>query len=204
MGFGSTSKKAIEMENKKPRKQRKVTVKHAEKVAETSDWYWLMMPPLEEEVETLPNGALHIPIERLRPLLFDRLQASVTNYKFQTYKDTYSNFGACGSLELTVTIDGKQRTVTGAYNMMITDAPNGFWNGTLKSECVKNAASELGKRLGRGLNTAQPKVETVAPKTEKPKPDADSKIMKQFNTAKEKGDKATMVLLSNIYTIKQS
>lgn len=173
------------------------------KVVVLTDKEWLNTEPLETEVALSPVGGRHIPIDKLRPLL-DRLNACVTNYKSSSYRDnSTAGIVAYGSLELTVTIDGLDRTVTGAYNLFVSDSIGGFWNGTLKSECVKNAASELGKRLGRDLNKDLPETfsEPKLPKIPH-KPIADEKIMIQFLSAKEKGDEKAMTLLSNIYTIK--
>ena len=169
----------------------------------STDSEWLNSEPLTSEVELSPYGGRHIPIDKLRPIL-DKLNWSTTNYKPTLYTDGYANKSACGSIELTVTVDGVQRTVTGAYNLLLSEAPNGFWNGTLKSECIKNAAKDLGKRFGRDLNDDLPKeqlVKEVAVKnTLKAKPD--SKIMKQFLSAVEKGDEAAITTLTNIYEIK--
>jgi hypothetical protein len=168
-----------------------------------TDNEWLSSNPPQSEIELTPSGGYHIPIEKLRPLL-DRINGTTRNYRTTFYKDGYSTICVCGSIELTVLIDGKERTVTGAYNLNITDAPNGFWNGTLKSECTKNAAYELGKRLGRDLNKDAPKPEPTpdAPPKEKGKPQPDSKIMEQFRKAVERGDQAAITTLTNIYEIK--
>jgi hypothetical protein len=167
-----------------------------------TDTEWLNSEPLTSEVELSPYGGRHIPIDKLKPIL-DKLNWGTANYKTTLYTDGYANKSACGSIELTVIVDGVVRTVTGAYNLLLSEAPNGFWNGTLKSECIKNAAKDLGKRFGRDLNDDLPKeqlVKEVAVKnTLKAKPD--SKIMKQFLTALEKGDEATIITLKNIYEI---
>ena len=169
-----------------------------------NDRAWLDTEPLKSEIEISPYGGYHIPIEKLRPLL-DRLFPSVTDYHVAFYKDEHNRTCVSASLELTVGVDGMKRICVGAYNMVLKDAPNPFWNATLKSECLKNAAAELGKRLGRGLNINSTKediqmTKVNAPKPVKPKPD--SKIMQQFLKAVEKGDKATITTLSNIYEIK--
>ncbi len=169
------------------------------------DLIWLNSEPDESEIEDSPYGGKHIPIDKIRVLL-DRLNGCVTKYQLSYYKNGRGDLSAAASLELTVTIDGKERTVTGAYNLTLHEAPNGFWNGTLKSECVKNAASELGKRLGRDLNKDMPKQEPInyqeIAKKINGKPKPDSKVMQQFLKAVEKGDKAAQITLANIYDIK--
>jgi hypothetical protein len=165
-----------------------------------TDKQWLETTPLESEVEKNAIGRLHIPIEKLRPLL-DRLNVQTKNYQWHVYRDERGDFCAGGSMELTATIDGRDRTVVGAYNLTLAYAINGFWNGTLKSECVKNAAAELGARLGRGLNKDLPE-ENIIPAIQvngrlKPKPD--EKILQQYNDAKILGDKDSMEMLENIF-----
>ena len=171
-----------------------------------NDKEWLETSPEESEIEVAPTGGKHIPIDKLRPLL-DRLNACTNNYHTSILKDGYSNYIAYGSIELTVTIDDKQRTVTGAYNLLLGNAPNGFWNGTLKSECVKNAAIELGKRFGRELNKdapqpiQQPSITNEVKDKLKSKPD--SRIMKQYLDAIERNDQAAITTLTNIYDIQK-
>ena len=161
---------------------------------------WLQMPPIESEIELSKYGGYHIPIEKLRPLL-DRLNASTRNFTVSMYKDG-NIVCAYGSLELTVTIDGEQRTVVGAYNLPILDAPNGYWNGTLKSDCIKNAALELGARFGRDLNKGIIK-EPVVREARTTKLMPDTKIMQQYQDAINKGDEAAMKMMENIYQIEK-
>ena len=79
--------------------------------------------------------------------------------------------------------------------------PNQHWNATAKSECIKNAASDFGRKFGRGLNAAGIPVIQTQEKTEK-KIKPDSKIMKHFKEAVDSGDEATVIMLSNLYEIK--
>lgn len=173
----------------------------------TPDADWLNQEPDLSEIELTQYGGYHIPIDKLRPLL-DRLNGSVRNYHCSMQRSGYNELHAYGSLELTVLIDGKERTVTGAYNFNIADAPNGFWNGTLKSECVKNAAIELGKRFGRELNKDVPPPTTEQNQaatqtvTKRLKAQPDDKIMKQYQAAVDRGDEAAIATLNNIYEIK--
>ena len=81
--------------------------------------------------------------------------------------------------------------------------PNTHFLATVKSECIKNAASDIGNYFGRGLNDNLP-LSGAAKNEEKPKVKPDSKIMKQFLQAVEKGDTATITMLSNIYDIKNN
>lgn len=173
------------------------------KIKQQSDKEWLQSEPEQSEVEISPMGGYHIPIDKLRPLL-DRLNATVSNYRCAMYK-SYADTGMYGSLELTVVIDGKERTVTGAYNLIPNDLSHPFWNGTLKSECVKNAAIELGKRFGRELNIHTPKQEPTQVGnmvSERLKAQPDDKIMQQYKSAVERGDEAAISTLRNIYEIK--
>ena len=46
-----------------------------------------------------------------------------------------------------------RRTFIGACNFPVKAIhPNSHFLATAKSECIKNAMSDIGKRLGRGLN----------------------------------------------------
>jgi hypothetical protein len=169
-----------------------------------SDRTWLELSPIESEVEKNAIGRLHIPIEKLRPLL-DRLMGSTKNFYAQLYKDNYGSLCAFGVIELSVWIDGRERHVVGAYNLNIAESINGFWNGTLKSECTKNAAAELGARLGRGLNKENDipienaTVITQVKKIMKARPD--SRVMQQYLAAIERGDQEAITTLKNIYEI---
>lgn len=164
-----------------------------------SDDEWLAQQPNEDEVLPSPFGGRHIPIGKLRPLL-DVLNGQTKNYQTGVY---LNGIIAYGSLELTVTIDGVDRTVTGSSNLVMSEAINNRWNATLKTECVKNAAAELGTRLGRGLNDGiiSEDIQVVKPKL-KAKPDA--KIMQQYLKAVEIGDTETITTLTDIYEIKNN
>lgn len=166
-----------------------------------TDLEWLSEQPLDTEVELSPFGGRHIPIGKLRPLL-DVLNGQTQNYQTGVY---LNGTMAYGSLELTVTIDGVDRTVTGSSNLVMSEAINNRWNATLKTECVKNAAAELGTRLGRGLNDDLIKedLQPIQPKERlKVKPDA--KVMQQYLKAVEIGDTETITTLTDIYEIKNN
>jgi hypothetical protein len=164
-----------------------------------SDIEWLAEQPLDSEIEASPFGGKHLPIGKLRPLL-DVLNGQTKNYKTGIYSNGTM---AYGSLELTVTIDGVDRTVTGSSNLVMSEAINNRWNATLKTECVKNAAAELGTRFGRGLNDGLISEDIQVPKPKlKPKPDA--KIMQQYLKAVEIGDTETITTLTDIYEIKNN
>ncbi len=153
-------------------------------------------------------GALHIPIEQLENQL-DSFNWSTKNYQWQLFKDGYANHSVAASIELVINYkkDGEttSRTFVGACNFSVQSL-NGItdWNATAKSLCIKNAASDIGKWFGRGINKeilpdrSEIKKDTVSVVKKKP----DSKIMKQFMSAIEKGDEATITMLSNIYEIK--
>lgn len=162
------------------------------------DKSWLNQAPEPSEIENNQYGGYFIPIEKLRPLL-DRLNASTRNFTVSMYKDG-NIVCAYGSLELTVTIDGEQRTVVGAYNLPILDAPNGYWNGTLKSDCIKNAALELGARFGRDLNKGIIQ-EPVVRESRTVKLMPDTKIMQKYQDALNRGDEAAIAMIKNIYQI---
>lgn len=122
---------------------------------------WLTQEP-DVDVATLIEGGRYIPIETAENLLdlFDSW--STQNFNYYLYKgEGYGNLGVAASLELVVEYMGKgnpvRRTLIGACNFtMKSIAPNTHFMATAKSECVKNAMSDLGKRFGRGLNANMP------------------------------------------------
>lgn len=151
-------------------------------------------------------GGKHIPIEHLENIL-DQFNWSTQNYQWNLYKDGHASLGVGASIELVLnfrTDEGEiiKRTFVGACNFLLQSIlPIPDWNATAKSMCIKNAATDAGKYLGRGING-----ETVVDRSER-KPQAvkkkpDSKIMQQFLAAVEANDEATITLLSNIYDIK--
>lgn len=155
------------------------------------------------------HGGLHIPIEPLENAL-DTFHWGTQNYQWNLFKDGYASLGVAASIELVLnfqTDEGEtiRRTFVGACNFLLQSiAPITDWNATAKSMCIKNAASDAGKWLGRGINSEV--LPDRSAKTEngkvivKKKPD--SKIMQQFLKAVTNGDEATITMLSNIYDIK--
>ncbi|MES2285924.1 MAG: hypothetical protein V4547_09575 [Bacteroidota bacterium] len=150
--------------------------------------------------------AAFIPILELEYML-DPLDWSTRNFQYQVFKDGYANLCVAASLELEINYTAAneaniKRTFVGACSFSLKSIePNTHFLATAKSECIKNAASDIAKYFGRGLNN------DIVPsngKQEKPvvKAKPDSKIMKQFLAAVEAGDEATITLLTNIYDIK--
>ena len=150
--------------------------------------------------------ASFIPILELEYML-DPLKWSTRNFQYQIFKDGYANLCVAASLELTISYieseaELKFRTFVGACNFSFKSIePNTHFLATAKSECIKNAASDIAKYFGRGLNND---IVPTGEKQEKPvvKSKPDVKIMKQFATAVAAGDEATITLLTNIYDIK--
>lgn len=164
----------------------------------------------ESPIETAENsqGGRFIPIEILENCL-DNFRSATKNYTSNLYKDGYANLCVYASIELELNIiadDGTEykRTFVGACNFPLQSiAPIPDWNATAKSMCIKNAASDAGKYLGRGLNAdviPDRSERVIQRQSVKKKPD--SKILQQFADAIKKGDKATETMLSNIYDIK--
>lgn len=163
--------------------------------------------PAKELLATLDNGESHyIPINTLEGML-DILYWNTSKFQYQIFKDGYANLCVAASLELDITHENHKgeiikRTFVGACNFsLLSIEPNTHFLATAKSECIKNAASDINKYYGRGLNEAPPpSTKKIEKKAVKSKPD--SKIMKQFMEAVEKKDEATQTMLSNIYDIK--
>lgn len=109
----------------------------------------------ESDISTLSEGAKYIKIERIEELLdefFDNW--STQNFHFVLHKgEGYGNLGISASIELVVEWSDQKRVFVGACNFPTKAIfPNSHWLATAKSECVKNAASDIGRRFGRGLN----------------------------------------------------
>ena len=153
-----------------------------------------------------PDGSRYIPIQTLE-ILLDEYKWSTKNFHYQVFKNGYSDICIAASLELEInytSTDGAllSRTFVGACSFSIKSIePNTHFLATAKSECVKNAASDIGVYFGRGLNSDIVPVQTPQEKkVVKSKPDI--KILKQFEEAVKKGDEATITMLTNIYDIK--
>mgnify|MGYP001596767848 CR=1 FL=1 len=154
-------------------------------------------------------GAFHIPIEQLENQL-DAFHYGTQNYQWNLFKDGYASLHVAASIELVLNVETKEgetikRTFVGACNFPLTSlGPIQDWNATAKSMCIKNAASDAGKWLGRGINAelipdrSQPVEKSRIANKKKP----NSKIMQQFLKAVEEGDEATIKMLTNIYEIK--
>lgn len=161
----------------------------------------------DEFKATIDEGsAQYIPIGMLEPML-DVLNWGTKNFQYQLFKDGYANLCVAASLELEISHGYKaelsvQRTFVGACNFSLSSIePNIHFLATAKSECIKNAASDIGKYFGRGLNDGiVPSSKKHEKKVSKAKPD--SKIMQQFLKAVEEKDEATIIMLTNIYNIK--
>lgn len=162
-----------------------------------------------ESVADNGHGGLHIPIDPLENAL-DSFNYSTQNYHWNLFKDGYASLGVAASIELVlnyVTDEGEtiKRTFVGACNFLLQSiAPITDWNATAKSMCIKNAATDAGKWLGRGINSEVLPDRTAKSENGKVivKKKPDSKIMQQFLAAIAKGDEATITMLSNIYDIK--
>lgn len=167
---------------------------------------------LKKEPENVADngyGAKHIPIVSLEDAL-DEFHWSTQSYQWNLFKDGYASVGVAASIELVLnfkTDDGEtiRRTFVGSCNFLLQSiAPITDWNATAKSMCIKNAASDAGKWLGRGINLEVLPDRTFQPekKTNGVRKKPDSKIMQQFLAAVEKRDQATITMLTNIYDIK--
>jgi len=152
------------------------------------------------------SGGFYIPISDLEDCL-DAFHWNTQNYQWNLYKDGYANLCVAASIELVLNFisdhgEKMKRTFVGACNFALSSLSQiPDWNATAKSMCIKNAASDAGRWLGRGINEER-LPSRVAPEKKEVKIKPDSKIMKQFMKAVEAGDEATITMLSNIYDIK--
>ena len=181
-----------------------------------SDRGYVESLPKEQDIATKEDGARYLPIEVVERDL-DRWAWSTQNFTYQQYR-SLDKFGApCISASLELIIpwtddNGKiiERRLTGACNFPVASyAPNGHFVATAKSECVKNAASDLGRRFGRDLNAMIVKtpteplpevpLEAIKNSIAKRKPDKD--MLEQIRKAQERGDTAALAIYGNIYEI---
>ncbi len=117
---------------------------------------WFTQDP--EKVSPTIRGGLTIEIDDLEGLLDDCTDFNWSTKNFHPLVYFEHGVNHChGTIELVlnywVSDNYITRTFVGAANFKISDIlPNPDWCATLKSYCVKNAASDAGRKLGRGLN----------------------------------------------------
>lgn len=110
-----------------------------------------------DQISSLSNGALFIPIISLEEMLDEFDNWGTQNFNYTLYRDTYGKHSVAASIELFIEYEknGKciRRTFVGAANLDAKELwPNIHFLATIKSECIKNAASDIASRFGRGLN----------------------------------------------------
>lgn len=101
------------------------------------------------------NGAKYVPIivvkEDLNELCGTDGDWNTSDLKSNVYEAN----GFCfitGSLVLYVNYAGKRRFFVGSATIHLTGNSNLHYEATLQSECIKNAAKNLGRRFGMYLN----------------------------------------------------
>lgn len=101
------------------------------------------------------NGAKYIPIivvkEDLNQLCATDGDWSTSDLKANVYEANGYSFMS-GSLVLYVNYNGKRRFFVGSATIQLTSNNNLHYEATLQSECIKNAAKNLGRRFGMYLN----------------------------------------------------
>jgi len=117
---------------------------------------WLKQEPDEGKVSPAPGGGLHIEIQKLEDDL-DTVDWSTQNFKWQVFKNGYADNVIAASIELVLEYMEddrlKRRIFVGGCNFSINAIfPNVHYVATAKSMCIKNAASDAGRKLGRWLN----------------------------------------------------
>lgn len=160
--------------------------------------------PEEYWITYNPDGSRYIPINTVEDIL-DNFKWSTKNFHFQLFKDGYANIIVAASIELIIDDNGKERSFVGGANLSIKSIePNTHYIATVKSECIKNAASDIGKLFGRHLNDEieNKRIHEDAHEKKLSKLKPDSLILRQFLKAIEDKDQATMTMLENIYELK--
>jgi hypothetical protein len=172
-----------------------------------SDREYVAMAPAEDDIAVLKDGGRYLPIDVVERDL-DRWPWRTENFAYQLFVDQYGKKCVGASLDLVIPWkddSGKitERRLVGCCNFVISSyAPNGHFVATAKSECVKNAASDLGKRFGRGLNEEIAAVTGEAPAAvEKPKKKPDKTILETIRKFKEAGDESAIAIYANIYDL---
>src|SRR3954469_7637269 len=170
-----------------------------------SDKEYVNQAPNEDDI-AVKEEARYLPIDVVERDL-DRWAWGTANFQWQFYRDKRNDTWISASLELLIPWkDDKgviaERKLVGGCNFTIASYfPNSHFVATAKSECVKNAASDLGKKFGRGLNEgllpASNEPAPAAPAGGKMKPDKG--ILAQFKQACEEGDETYKGILLSIY-----
>ena len=127
---------------------------------------------ITKEVKTnYGTVASFIPIFELECML-DLLNWNTKKFQYNIFKDGYANLCVAASLELEISYRTPEddliiRTFVGACNFSLNSIePNTHFLATAKSECIKNAATDIGKYFGRGMNNdIVPVQEAVEKKT---------------------------------------
>jgi hypothetical protein len=177
-----------------------------------SDREYVNQSPSEEDIATLKDQkgqeiARFLPIEVIERDL-DRWAWGTENFIYQQFRDKFGKPCVSASLELVIPWKDDSgmvviRRLAGACNFEIGSyAPNRHFVATAKSECVKNAASDLGKKFGRSLNDdLLVAAGDPAPAVDKQKRPPDKTILEQIRKFKEAGDEAAIALYANIYEL---
>lgn len=179
-----------------------------QKKSSFSDQEYVNLEPSEEDIAT-KEDARYLPIDVVERDL-DRWAWSTERFTWQFYRDGRGQQGISASIELVIPwmeLSGKivQRRLTGGCNFAMTNyAPNSHFVATAKSECVKNAASDLGRKFGRGLNEGLGDVQrSEAPAEPAKKPQGkrkpDDTILAKMKKAVDAGDQTAIEIYSKIY-----
>jgi hypothetical protein len=178
-----------------------------------SDREYVAQPPTEDDIATLKDKegiilARYIPIDVIERDL-DRWAWTTRNFTYQQYRSLDKYGKPCISACLELVIPWKDdngilsvRTLVGACNFEINSyAPNRHFVATAKSECVKNAASDLGKKFGRDLNFNVAPLSSDALPASKPRQKPSQMILEEIRKFKEAGDEAAIAIYANIYDL---
>jgi hypothetical protein len=180
-----------------------------------SDREYVNQLPSEDDIAALTDDkgnviAKYLPIDVIERDL-DRWAWRTENFTYQQYRSLDKYGKPCVSASLELVIPWKddigritERRLTGGCNFVISSyAPNGHFVATAKSECVKNAASDLGRKFGRGLNEEMAPVSEQVAAFEKPKAKMkpDASLLAQYKAARERGDITAMSIFENVYEI---
>lgn len=187
----------------------KPVTRRAQKKSSFSDQEYVNMEPNEDDIATNKDGGRYLPIDVVRRDL-DRWAWGTEAFAWQQFRDIRGNHCIGASIELVIPwieFTGKMapRRLTGACNFGVTDyAPNADFVATAKSECIKNAAKELGRKFGRGLNEGLGDVQrSEAPAEPAKKPQGkmkpDDAMLAKMKKAVEEGDQTAIEIYNKVY-----
>jgi len=161
--------------------------------------------PAPQDIQEGAKGGYHIPILALENSL-DFFRWGTSNFQWQFYNDGRRRQGVSASLILILHYPNEKGVevadhFVGACNFWVDSiAPIEDFLATAKSLCIKNAATDAGRKFGRGLNEeVMPKITAAAIQNASEKMKPDKGILESYRKAIANEDDIQKAILENIY-----